>query len=62
MMTAQVCCMCEALTAQWVLWANWRGDLRHFCDDDCLRRWLERCLDEVYVDVMHACRADAAEE
>jgi len=62
-MTARPCCMCERLTVQWVCWINWRCEpMRFFCDNDCLRRWLDRCLDETYVDVMHACRADAAEE
>jgi hypothetical protein len=61
-MAAKPCFMCEALEVQWVLWANWRGDLRHFCDDECLRQWLDRCLDEVSMDAMSACRQDAAEE
>jgi hypothetical protein len=61
-MATQPCFMCEAVTAQWVLWANWRWDtVRFFCDNDCLRRWLERCRDDVYWDVVRE-RQGAKEE
>jgi hypothetical protein len=53
-MGAKSCFMCESLAKQWVLWANWRGDLRHFCENDCLRRWLECCLGEASVDAIDA--------
>jgi hypothetical protein len=53
-MTARPCFMCESLAKQWFLWANWRGDLRHFCDNDCLARWRERCLEEASVDAIYA--------
>jgi hypothetical protein len=44
--------MCSARTEQWVIWANWRGQVVTFCDDDCLARWLARNLDEVVRDVL----------
>lgn len=31
----------QLLGDHWVMWANWRGNVMYFCDDDCLRRWLE---------------------
>ena len=46
------CEMCYARTEQWVIWANWRGQVVTFCDDDCLARWLARNLDEVVRDVL----------
>jgi hypothetical protein len=51
--------MCEAVTAQWVLWANWRGDLYTFCANDCLARWLKRSLDEACAFGLRLARAGA---
>jgi hypothetical protein len=39
--------MCYARTEQWVIWANWRGEVLTFCANDCLARWLERNLDDI---------------
>jgi len=39
--------MCEAFATFWVLWMNARGEAYFFCDNDCLREWLERNLDDV---------------
>jgi hypothetical protein len=41
------CEMCYARTEQWVIWANWRGQVFTFCANDCLARWLERNLDDI---------------
>ena len=41
------CEMCYARTEQWVIWANWRGEVLTFCANDCLARWLERNLDDI---------------
>ena len=45
-----VCCMCEARTPFWVVWANSAGVMAHFCENDCLLQrlsWLGWTQDEI---------------
>ena len=56
------CEMCYAHTEQWVVWANWRGEVVSFCANDCLARWLARNLDEVYSAVVRWEHEDAMDK
>ena len=46
MMAAKPCFTCDAVTEHWVLWANARGDMHTFCDNECLSWWIECCREE----------------
>jgi len=49
------CFMCEAVTPNWVLWSNARGETYYFCDSDCLSQWIKRQLRDIAMEINFDC-------